>query len=126
MYNLNEFSWSNIKIFKRKKNFFGKNDKNKEKYFACFAGKMEAKIKLFYTKMIRKNSSISCKNFIKFKEIRRMDLETSGGYTHIYVIVLICVSCHRKVFSCVIIVFSPKIFIFFNDIHWLDECFCFV
>jgi hypothetical protein len=44
---------------------------------------MEAKIKPFYTKMIRKKSSISCKNFIKFEEIFCMDLAISGGYTHI-------------------------------------------
>ncbi len=55
MSKLNEFSWSNIKLLKEKK-IFRKNDKNKEKYFACFAGKMEAKIKLFYTKMVRKKA----------------------------------------------------------------------
>jgi hypothetical protein len=84
MYNLNELTWSNIKFFKKKKHIFRKNDKNKEKFFASFAGKMEAKIKPFYTKMIRKKSSISCKNFIRFKEIFCMDLAISGGYTHIY------------------------------------------
>ena len=52
----NEFSWSNIKFFKKQHHFFRKNDKNKEKYFACFAGKMAAKIKLSYTKMIRKKA----------------------------------------------------------------------
>ncbi len=53
---MNELTSSNIKFFKKKKHIFRKNDKNKEKFFASFAGKMEAKIKPFYTKMIRKKA----------------------------------------------------------------------
>lgn len=96
-----------ISSFLQKKwHFFRKNDKNKEKCFACFAGKMEAKIQLFYTKMIRIRSSINCKNFIKFEEIIR-----NGWWfpvdTPIY----------KRKFVC-LFVFSSCIWRRYEQMHW--------
>jgi hypothetical protein len=49
--------------------FFRKNDQNKETYFACFVGKIEAKIKPFYAKMIRKKFLLAVKVSSNLKKL---------------------------------------------------------
>jgi hypothetical protein len=64
-----------------------KSAEKSKKYFTYISIKIDSISKTFSTKMISVKSSTNPESFSKFGSGRRVDLETSHGYTHIYIYV---------------------------------------
>jgi hypothetical protein len=64
-----------------------KSAEKSKKYFTYISIKIDSISKTFFTKMISVKSSTNSESFIKFGRGRRVDLETSHGYTHILTVV---------------------------------------